>query len=223
MMSNLPRWEKSCSRLSCLCCTMARMSALSCHSSPCCVKYFTSNWIGRPRCTSNWLNMPGLGFFQHAQRKIGRHDLGAPAGQRCAHLLQAHRDRIRLLPGGGRRAPDADRPARRAGLDQLRQHRLLEVIERDLVAEEERLVGGHRLDHFGRQRGGAALHLLGEFGNAAKARLARQRHQPALDQILLVGGEIEAGTLFQKLTQILIVLGRHDRSPENNRTSFGAI
>ena len=44
-----------------------------------------------------------------------------------------------------------------------------------------------------------------EFGNARQAGLARQRQQPAFDQILLVGGQVEPGALFQKLTQILIV------------------
>ena len=116
----------------------------------------------------------------------------------------------------------SERRAARA-CDQRRQDRLFQMIERHLVAEEEGLVGGHRLDHFRRQRVGAALHLLDQFGNAGKAGLARQRHQPAFDQILLVGGQVQPGTLFQKLAQILIVLRRHERSPENNRTSFGAI
>jgi hypothetical protein len=97
------------------------------------------------------------------------------------------------------------------------------MIERKLVPKEEGLVGGHRFDHLGRQRLGADLHLLNELGDTGKARLACQRHQTALDQILLVGGQVQPGTLFQKLTQILIVLRRHERSPENNRTSFGAI
>ena len=79
------------------------------------------------------------------------------------------------------------------------------MVERNLVAEEERLVGGHRLDHFRRQRARSAPHLLDEFGNARQAGLARQRQQSAFDQILLVGRQIEPGALFQKLTQILIV------------------
>jgi hypothetical protein len=53
--------------------------------------------------------------------------------------------------------------------------------------------------------GSAAFHLLDEIGDSGEARLARQRHQPALDQMMLVGGEVEAGALFQKLAQILIV------------------
>lgn len=62
------------------------------------------------------------------------------------------------------------------------------MIERRLVAEEEGLVGGHGLDHFRNQRlGGSRLHLLNELADARKASLARERHQPALDQILLVG------------------------------------
>ena len=34
---------------------MARISGEICQVSPTWVKYFTSNWIGSPRCTSNWL------------------------------------------------------------------------------------------------------------------------------------------------------------------------
>ena len=52
---------------------------------------------------------------------------------------------------------------------------------------------------------------------------ARQRDQPAFDQILLVGRQIEAGTLFQELAQELVIQRRHERSPANTRTSFGAI
>ena len=37
--------------------------------------------------------------------------------------------------------------------------------------------------------------------NSRQARLARQRHQPTFDQILLVRRQIQPGALFQKLTQ----------------------
>jgi hypothetical protein len=40
---------------------------------------------------------------------------------------------------------------------------------------------------------------------AVHAGLAGDGQQPAFHQILLVGRKIEPGTLFQKLTQILIV------------------
>jgi len=43
------------------------------------------------------------------------------------------------------------------------------------------------------------FHLLSEFGNAWQARLAGQRYQTALDQILLVGRQIQPGAFFQKL------------------------
>ena len=97
------------------------------------------------------------------------------------------------------------------------------MIERNLVAEKERLVGRHRLDDIYRQRVGPALHFLHEFADADQAGLARQRDQPALHQILLVGGQIEAGTLFQQLAQILVFQRRHDRTPANNWINFGAI
>ena len=147
----------------------------------------------------------GLRFFQHRQRQVGGDDLGAPTRQQGTCFLQAHRDRIRLLPGGGGRAPDAQGAAGRARLHQRREDRLAQMVERNLVAKEERFVGGHRLDHFRRQRIAAALHLGDEFGNSRQAGLARKRQQPAFDQVLLVGGQVETGALFQKLTQILIV------------------
>src|SRR5689334_8191724 len=97
------------------------------------------------------------------------------------------------------------------------------MVERNLVAKEEGFVGGHRLDHVNRQRLGAALHLLDKLGNAGETRPAGERHQPALDQILLVGREVEARTLLQKLAQEIVVERRHERSPAKSRTSFGAI
>ena len=47
--------------------------------------------------------------------------------------------------------------------------------------------------------------------------------EPALDQILLVDGQIEAGTLLQQFTQILVLQRRHERTPANNWINFGAI
>src|SRR4029450_8237782 len=44
-----------------------------------------------------------------------------------------------------------------------------------------------------------------------------------LDQVLLVGGEIEAGALFQELAQILVVNRRHARSPANRRLTLAPI
>src|SRR5260370_38073769 len=47
------------------------------------------------------------GFFKDSLRQVGRNDFNPPPRQDRSKLLQAHRDRIRLLPGGGSRAPDA--------------------------------------------------------------------------------------------------------------------
>ena len=59
---------------------MLRISALSCHNSPFCVKYFTSIWIGRPRCTSNWLKMPALDFSSTASdRSVATISVRQPA------------------------------------------------------------------------------------------------------------------------------------------------
>src|SRR5436305_13440349 len=45
---------------------MLRISALICQSSLFWVKYFTSNPIGNPRCTSNWLKIPAFDFSSTA-------------------------------------------------------------------------------------------------------------------------------------------------------------
>jgi len=78
---------------------MARMSALSCHSSPVCVKILHQHLDRQAALHLELTEDAGPGFFQHGQRQIGRDDLGPPARQRRARFLQAHRDRIGLLPG----------------------------------------------------------------------------------------------------------------------------
>src|SRR5215813_4098851 len=97
------------------------------------------------------------------------------------------------------------------------------MIEGYLVAEKKCLVGGHRLNHLGDERLATALYPGDELADAGMSGLVRERNQAAFDQILLVGGQIETRALLQELTQILIVRGRHDRSPANRRSSFGAI
>ena len=67
------------------------------------------------------------------------------------------------------------------------------------------------------------LELLHQFGQAGDAGPARDRQQPALDQVLLVGRQHEAGALPQQLAQIIVIERRHDRPPENKRTILGAI
>src|SRR4051812_11321059 len=83
------------------------------------------------------------------------------------------------------------------------------MFERDLVAEEEGFVGGHRFHHLGDDRRRSTLHLLHEFADARHTAFTRQRKQPAFDQILLVCGQVETGMILQKLTQILIVWRGH--------------
>ncbi len=166
---------------------------------------------------------PGAGFFQHGTRQVGGDDLGAPAGELFAHLLQHHRDRIGLLPGRTGRAPDAQRFAAGARLQQFWDQLLAQMIERQLVAEEERLVGGHRLDHVGGERLGARTHLLHQLGNTRQIETTRQRQQPAFDQVTLLGGQIEPGAVFQKLAQKIEISRGHERSPANTRATLLAI
>src|ERR1700741_1905012 len=97
------------------------------------------------------------------------------------------------------------------------------MIEGNLVAKEEGFVGGHRLHHILDQRLPAALRLLHEIRDSGKADAPRQRQQPAFHEILLVGREVETGTLLQQPAQEIVVRRRHERSPANRRTILGAI
>src|SRR5215203_505715 len=52
---------------------------------------------------------------------------------------------------------------------------------------------------------------------------ACHRQQPAFDEVMLLRGQHEARPRLQKLLQILVILGRHERAPRNRREIFGAI
>ncbi len=69
----------------------------------------------------------------------------------------------------------------------------------------------------------APLSLKHQIAQCAEARPARDRQQPALDQILLVGGQHEAGAFAQQPAQKVVVVRGHGRPPENRRTILGAI
>ena len=139
------------------------------------------------------------------------------------HLLERHGERIRLLAGGGRRTPNANGARMLPRRKQRRHNGGAEILERRLVAKEKRLVGHHRFDDRDHQRFGIApLERGDELAEAAKAGLARDRQQAAFDQILLVGGQHEAGALLETFAQEIVVVRRHERSPENRRLIFGA-
>ena len=89
-----------------------------------------------------------------------------------------------------------------------------EMLERYLVAEEERFVGHHRFDDRGHQRIVVAkAERLHEIAEAGQAGLARDRQQPALDQILLLGRQHEARAFLQAAAQIIVIKRRHARAP----------
>src|SRR3954470_3369380 len=76
----------------------------------------------------------------------------APSGRPKPHETSAlmsipgeelHTERIGFLPAGTGSRPDADRAARGAVRQHLRQNHLAELLERLLVAEKRRLVGRH--------------------------------------------------------------------------------
>ena len=76
-----------------------------------------------------------------------------------------------------------------------------EMVERHLVAEEERFVGGHRLDHCDGERrgGGGGFKLVDQLGETGQSVLARDRQQAAFGEVLLFGREHLTGALAQHL------------------------
>src|SRR5262249_32945050 len=114
------------------------------------------------------------------------------------------------LPGRAGGAPDAHALARRARLEDFRHDGVAEMIERDLVAKEEGLVRGHGFNDAGRERARSqALQLVHKLADAGQAGLARERHEAAFDQILLVCGQVETGMIPEELTQILVFRRGH--------------
>ena len=163
-------------------------------------------------------------LLQHLVGKVGGDHIDAPSGDVALHLFQQHRQRVRLLAGRGGRAPDPNGARASPRRGQRRQHRGAEILERQLVAKEERFVGHHGFDDGRHQRlGVAALERSHQTAEAAEAGLAGDRQQAALDQILLVGGEDEARALLEAFAQKIVVERRHERSPQNRLLTFAAM
>src|SRR4051794_22313180 len=98
------------------------------------------------------------------------------------------------------------------------------MLERDFVAEKERLVRHHGFDDFDDERFGVrAAELSDKAGEIEQPVPARDRQQSALDQVMLLRRQHEARTGLQESAQIFIVLWRHERAPRNSRETFGAI
>ncbi len=161
------------------------------------------------------------GLLQHLLRKVGGDDLDPPAGERGAHFLQAHRQRIGFLPRRAGGTPHPNALAAGARLQDYGHDRIAKVIERNLVAKKEGFVGGHRLDHLGCERRGSTLHLLHEFADAGQTYFSRKRKQPAFDQILLVGRQIQAGTILEKFAQVFVIGRGHWLPLETDCRDFG--
>ena len=77
------------------------------------------------------------------------------------------------------------------GVTEVEQHDgFAEVVERYLVAEEERLVGGHGLDHLRAQwRGRPVFQPVDKFVERTHAIATRDRKEPAFGEVLLLDRE----------------------------------
>src|ERR1700730_4657288 len=146
------------------------------------------------------------------ERSVARISTRQPA--RAAPLSFRHiASEYGFLAGRTGGAPDPQALAACARLQDFGHDRTPKVLERNLVAKEEGLVGGHGLDHLGDEASRSALHLLHEFADTGQADFPRQRKQPAFDQILLVTGQIETGMVLQELAHIFIIGRGHGRPP----------
>jgi hypothetical protein len=141
-----------------------------------------------------------------------RVDVGGQQPQRRGRphrLDRRHRERIRLLAGRRRVAPQAQRPPL------ARPQLLRQRVEVVLLAEEGRQVGRqavHERLPLAIALGAAALlERLQVVAEASVAGLAQPARQPAVDHGLLAGVQADAGTRVDQRAHALEVGRRHRR------------
>jgi hypothetical protein len=133
------------------------------------------------------LGVPGGGrSLQDLAGQVGAEDPDVPTGDLGEAGAQEHRQRVRLLPrrAGGR--PEREAALGGTGSDERREQVLLERDEGVDVAEERRLVRGHRLDHLGVEAvDGGGPQPRDERRHAVEAVASGERGQTGLDEVAL--------------------------------------
>jgi len=118
-------------------------------------------------------------------------------------LIDAHRQRIGLLPRGTGGRPDAQTLAGER-LEHLGQQTFLQHFEGIRIAKPQRFVSGHGIHNLLAQTTAwSALHALNQLTERCDAVLGHQFVQPAGHQILLVGTQQNAASLFQKSPELI--------------------
>ncbi len=102
------------------------------------------------------------------------------------------------------------------------------MLKRLVVAEEEALVGGHRLDHVARHRVVAGrAQPFGQRGQVAQLLALQDRREAGLQQIELVGPDHQSGAALQQRREGVEGGGRqclpHARAVRSSSSSFGAM
>jgi hypothetical protein len=94
----------------------------------------------------------------------------------------------------------------------LERDMLLQHLEGRDVAEERRLVGGHRLDDLAAQRDVRPLEHVDQLRQRIEAARFRDRQQPRLDQVLLAVLEHDPGLVEHEHSHVVEVLrsNRHE-------------
>ena len=156
----------------------------------------------------------GFGFFKNTLRQVGckKSRSATPASD---ELISFRHIAIEYGSCPVEEAAHQMRKTRRLAraCNIIGKNGLSQVFERNLVAKEERSVGGHGLDHIRDQRFGSDPDFLDDFGDAGQASPSRQRDQSAFNQILLVRRDLSPDRSFRNLRK-LVVERRHERSPE---------
>jgi hypothetical protein len=160
--------------------------------------------------------LPGARLREHLFVQVRREDADVPVEQLREVLAEQHRDAVGLLARrrGGR--PDGESALLGPAREQLRKQDVAERVEGMPIAEERRLVGGHRLDHLALQRAVTrALEPSDELAQRSEPGLARDRRQARLDEVSLPVLEHDRGLLVHELPDV-VELGareRHDAAP----------
>ncbi len=167
---------------------------------------------------------PELALLDHFGGQVGGDDLNLPTGKLGTSFLKQDRQGIRFLAGGGRRAPDPQPALGRAADQRLRQQHVAEQVERRAVAEEEGLVGGHRLDdRLVDRRIARELQGPDEVAQRREAEAPADGREAALDEVAFLRRQREAGPLLEVGPQIIEFDVGHATCPVIKVRSAGPI
>ena len=165
-------------------------------------------------------------LLDNLRRQIGRDDLEFHVAELRGVLPQHHCDGVGFLTAGTGGAPYAD-PVLSLGLSRFhdwRKNAVAQGVERRLVAEEKRLVRGHRVGNpDGELYIPALLQVADKFVDPRQPQIPRDGRQSALDEIQFVCRDHDTRTRLQEIPQKLEFLRGHIFYLRRSAHTCGAI